>query len=61
MMDPNGDVGSHRCRQLLTKIAQILDRAEKQLQSVGVGNWNYLDKVAWELVQNWYVLSGMPM
>eukprot|EP00903_Cladosiphon_okamuranus_P017946 g16513.t1 len=33
--------------------SQILDRAERQLQSVGVGNWNSLDDIAWELVQNW--------
>ncbi|CAM9140186.1 unnamed protein product [Hapterophycus canaliculatus] len=33
--------------------SKILDRAEKHLQSVGVGNWDHLDEIAWELVQNW--------
>eukprot|EP00752_Nemacystus_decipiens_P006311 g5691.t1 len=33
--------------------SQILDRAERQMQSIGVGNWNSLDDIAWELVQNW--------
>lgn len=32
---------------------QILDRAERQLQSVTPGDWKHLDNVTWELVHNW--------
>ena len=31
----------------------MLDRAETQLQSVGIGRWQELDNMAWELVHNW--------
>ncbi|CAM9897235.1 unnamed protein product [Ectocarpus sp. 12 AP-2014] len=33
--------------------AQVLDRAERQLQSFVVGNWSGLDYLTWELIQNW--------
>lgn len=36
-------------------IIQILDRAERRLQSLDARNWSGLDYIEWELVENWCV------
>ena len=53
-------VVAHPVFWCVRRLPQILDRAERQLQSIGVGNWNSLDDIAWELVQNWWDFMFQP-